>query len=192
MLNIIWLCMLIIGMAYGMATGGGEAVSRGVTSGAAQAVELTIAMMGGMMLWCGVMEVAQKSGLAQKLSDFLSVVLRPLFKGLRKTDAAMRAISMNVASNVLGLGNAATPFGLQAMQELQKRNRNPKRATNDMIALIVINCSVIQLLPTTLINLRIAAGSTEPLAIVGPSVLATAATMAVSVVACLLAHRKKP
>jgi len=191
-LNIIWLAMLIVGMAYGIATGGGETISQGVTSGAAQAVELTIAMLGGMMLWCGVMEVAQKSGLAQKLSDLLSFLLKPLFRGLKKTDAAMRAISLNVASNVLGLGNAATPFGLQAMQELQKRNRNQKTATTDMITLIVINCSVIQLLPTTLINLRIAAKSTNPLAIVGPSIIATAATMAVSVIACLLAHRKRP
>ena len=106
MLNIIWLGMLIVGIAVGLFTGNAAAISQGVTKGASQSVELTIAMMGGMMLWCGIMEVAQKSGLAQKLSNVLSVVLSPLFKGLRKGDPAMRPICMNIASNVLGLGNA--------------------------------------------------------------------------------------
>jgi spore maturation protein A len=191
MLNIIWLLMLLGGMAYGIATGQGEALSLGATQGAAQAVEMTVAMMGGMMLWCGILEVAQKSGLAQRLSDVLSVLLAPLFRGLKRTDAAMRAVCMNLASNVLGLGNAATTFGLEAMRELQKRNPTPARATNDMVALIVINCTAIQLLPTTLINLRIAAGSAAPLAIVGPSILATAGTMAAGVVMCLWAHRRR-
>ncbi len=191
MLNIIWLGMLILGMGYGVLTGNGETLSQGFTQGAAQAVELTIAMTGGMMLWCGILEVAQKSGLAQKLSNVLSVVLSPLFRGLKRTDAAMRAISMNLSSNVLGLGNAATPFGLEAMQELQKRNQTKKVATNDMIALVVINCTLIQLLPTTLINLRIAAGSATPLAIVGPSIIATAGTMVVGVAVCLIAHAKR-
>jgi hypothetical protein len=97
---------------------------------------------------------------------------------------------MNLSSNVLGLGNAATPFGLRAMKELEKMNRTPGVASNDMITLVVINCTLIQLLPTTLINLRIAAGSPEPMAIVLPSIIATAGTMAVGVDGLPLAHRK--
>ncbi len=190
MLNIIWLGMLIVGIGVGLITGNAGAISQGVTKGAAQSVEITIAMMGGMMLWCGIMEVAQKSGLAQKLSNLLSVLLSPLFRGLRKNDPAMRSICMSIASNVLGLGNAATPFGLTAMQELQKRNTDKKTATREMISLIVINCSVIQLLPTTLINLRVAAHSTNPFSVVGLLFIATAATMSVSVIALLLVHRR--
>lgn len=191
MLNVIWLFMLLCGIFFGVLSGKADALSLGFTTGAAKAVELCIAMCGGMMLWCGILEVAQRSGLAKKLSGLLGWLLRPLFGGVGRTDAAMRAISMNIASNVLGLGNAATPFGLEAMQALQQKNADRKRATNDMVALIVINCTMIQLLPTTLINLRIAAGSASPLSILLPSVAATAATMAVGIAGCLIAHRKR-
>ncbi len=190
MLNIIWLGMLIAGIGFGLIMGNGEALSQGIVRGAAQSVEITIAMMGGMMLWCGIMEVAQRSGLTRKFSDFLSVVLSPLFRGLQKGGAAMQAISMNIASNMLGLGNAATPFGLSAMAEMQKRNANKKTATREMITLIVLNCSVIQLLPTTLINMRVAAHSSEPFAVVGLLFIATAVSMSLSILALLLVHRK--
>lgn len=191
MLNIIWLSMMALSIVYGIAAGNGETLSLGVTQGAAQAVELTIAMAGGMMLWCGILEVSQRSGMAQKLADVLSAALSPLFHGLKRTDAAMRAICMNFAGNVLGLGNAATPFGLHAMRELQQKNKQKKIASNDMITLVVVNCSLIQLIPTTLINIRIAAGSAQPLAVVVPSIIATAGTMVVGVLSCLIAHRRR-
>lgn len=191
MLNWIWMGMILAGTAYGLCTGRRAALSQAMMQGAAQAVNLVLTMMGGMMLWMGVMEIARKSGLAQKMARGLSHLVSPLFRGLRRDGAAMGAVCMNLACNVLGLGNAATPFGLSAMQELQKLNPLPHEATDAQVTLIVINCCIVQLIPTTLINLRIAAGSPSPMAIVAPSILATLGTTVVGVVLCLWVHRKR-
>ena len=191
MLNWIWMGMILTGTAYGLCTGHGAALSQAMMEGAGQAINLVLSMAGGMMLWMGIMEIARKSGLAQKMAKGLSHLLSPLFRGLSRDGAAMGAVCMNLACNVLGLGNAATPFGLSAMRELQKRNPHPREATDAQVTLIVINCCIVQLIPTTLINLRIAAGSAAPMAIVWPSILATFGTTVVGVVLCLWVHRKR-
>ena len=136
------------------------------------------------MLYMGLMEIATQSGLAKKVSSVVAVLIKPLFPSLKKQEPAMQAICMNLSANALGMGNAATPLGLAAMEELQKKNKEKKRATNEMVALIVLNASSVQLIPTSIIALRAAAGSADPAGITGVMLLATLATTLVGAVLC--------
>ncbi|MFR4009461.1 MAG: nucleoside recognition domain-containing protein, partial [Christensenellales bacterium] len=110
------------------------------------------------MFYMGLMEIATQSGLAQKISKVVAVIIKPVFPRLKKEEPAMQAICMNLSANALGLGNVATPLGLTAMEELQKKNKDKQTATQEMIGLIVLNASSVQLIPTS-IALQAAAGS---------------------------------
>ena len=191
MLNRIWLSMMFIGLAFGLCTGQGAALSQAVIDGSAQAVNLSIAMVGGLMFWMGLMEIMEKSNLTQILAHGLGRILRPLFSEVQHDEKAMSQISLNIAANMLGLGNAATPFGLCAMQTLQAHNPHPKTATRAQIMLICIDCSAVQLLPTSIMTLLAAAGSTAPTALVLPILLATSATTLAAIIACLFAQRRR-
>ena len=191
MINRIWLGMMFIGLVFGLCNGQGAALSEAVIDGSTQAVNLSIAMVGGMMFWMGLMEIVEKSNLTQILARGLGRILRPLFREVQHDEKAMSQISLNIAANMLGLGNAATPFGLCAMQTLQAHNPHPKTATCAQIMLICIDCSAVQFLPTSIMTLLAAAGSAAPTALVLPILAATSATTLTAVVACLMAHRNK-
>ena len=184
MLNVLWVFLLAGGLVYGAFTGQPQLATQAAMDGATEAVSLVISLLGITMLYMGLMEIATQSGLAKKVSSVVAVLIKPLFPGLKKQEPAMQAICMNLSANALGRGNAATPLGLAAMEELQKKNKDKKRATNEMVALIVLNASSVQLVPTSIIALRAAAGSADPAGITGVMLLATLATTLVGAVLC--------
>jgi spore maturation protein A len=136
-------------------------------------VQLFIKLLAVYTLWCGVMEIISDSGLADRFSRALRRPLKWLYPGVPADSAAARHISINMAANMLGVGNAATPAGLEAIREMKALSAGSTKATDDMCMLLVINCSSIQLLPTTVIALRQAAGSASPADILLPALLAS-------------------
>lgn len=181
----IWAFMVIASLFYGIFGGNAEETVNAALSGAADAAALMLSLAGGYMLWMGIMEIASKSGLANTFSKALSYPLAPLFRGVKRESKAMSAICMNLASNMLGMVNAATPFGITAMAELQKQNKS-NVASDAMVMLLSINTSSVQLIPTTIIALRAAAGSVSPESITIDILFATCMTTAASIAACKL------
>lgn len=162
MLNYIWAGMIIVSFICALITGRMEELSRAAISGADKAVSLIISMAGVMCLWTGIMKIADRGGLTAIIAKILSPVLSRLMPDYKKDSAAMRAVSANITANILGLGNAATPFGLIAMKEMQKENRLKTKPNNSMVMFVVMNTASIQLIPTTIAALRQAAGSNQP------------------------------
>lgn len=187
MLNYIWLALVLFAVAIGGWNGHLKEVTDGAFEGAKTAVTIALGLIGIMALWLGVMRLAERAGLIQKLARALRPVMVRLFPGVPTDHPAMGSMLMNMAANMLGLGNAATPLGLRAMRDLETLNPHPGTATNAMCTFLAINTSSVQLIPTTAIAILVAAGSTNPTAIVGTSLLATlcAATVAIVTVKLL-------
>lgn len=186
MLNRLWCAIVLLSIVSGAINGRMDEVSAALLSGGGEAVQLLLTLGGAMCLWNGFLRVADKAGLTQVLSRVTAPLMRVLFPDLPPQGEACRAMSMNIAANVLGLGNAATPLGLQAMTQLQKVNPHPERASRDMVVFAVLNTASVQLLPTTVATLRMEAGSPAPLNIL-PAVWVTSlgAAMAAVLVARL-------
>jgi spore maturation protein SpmA len=186
-LNYIWLALVLLAVIIGGANGHLKEVSEGAFQGATTAVTIALGLIGIMALWLGVMRLAERAGLVQKLALLLRPVMSRLFPGVPNDHPAMAAMLMNMAANMLGLGNAATPLGLRAMRDLETLNPHPGTATNAMCTFLAINTSSVQLIPTTAIAILVASGSTDPTRIVGTSLLATfcAATVAITSVKLL-------
>ncbi|MEO7723286.1 MAG: nucleoside recognition domain-containing protein [Chthoniobacterales bacterium] len=187
MLNYIWLALVLLAVTLGGWNGHLKEVTEGAFDGAKTAVTIALGLIGIMALWMGVMRLAERAGLIQKLARFLRPVMRRLFPNVPDDHPAMGSMLMNMAANMLGLGNAATPLGLRAMRDLERLNPHPGTATNAMCTFLAINTSSVQLIPTTAIAILLAAGSTNPTRIVGTSLLATlcAATVAITTVKIL-------
>ena len=163
MLNYIWVGIMLLSIAAGAATGKLDQVTNALLGGGEEAIKLTLTLGGAMCLWSGIMRIAEKGGLTKMLARVMSPLMRILFPGLDPSGAACRCILMNMAANFLGLGNAATPFGLRAMNELAKANPNENTASNHMITFVVLNTASIQLIPTTVATLRLKYGASNPL-----------------------------
>lgn len=189
MINYIWFILLLFGILIGIFTGNGEAISRAIVDSASSTTDLIIGLMGIMCFWCGTMKVAEKSGLTGKLAKLLTPILKLLFKDASKSENAMGAIVMNLTANMLGLSNAATPFGIKAMEELDKLNPNKGRASNDMALFLVMNAACIQFLPSTIISIRAAEGSSNPGIIIIPAMIATATAALVGIICCKILQR---
>jgi spore maturation protein A len=189
MINVIWFFILIIGIGFGLATGRGEFVSKAIISSTSSTVQLALSLAGLMSLWCGVMKIAEKSGLTDKLAKLLKPILRKIFKGAARDEKALGAIVMNLTANMMGLSNAATPFGLKAMEELQRLNPNKDTASDDMSLFLVLNAACIQLLPTTIISIRAANGSSNPGEIIIPAIIASTISAVMGVVYCKILQR---
>ncbi|HEY3662581.1 MAG TPA: nucleoside recognition domain-containing protein [Chthoniobacterales bacterium] len=187
MLNYIWLALVLLAVTIGGWNGHLKEVTEGAFDGAKTAVTIALGLIGIMALWLGVMRLAERAGLVQKLALLLRPVMSRLFPGVPNDHPAMGSMLMNMAANMLGLGNAATPLGLRAMRDLERLNPHPGTATNAMCTFLAINTSSVQLIPTTAIAILVAAGSTNPTRIVGTSLLATfcAATVAITMVKLL-------
>ena len=173
MVDWIWFLLLAIGVVYGIATGNVNAVTEAAFAAANNAVVLILEICGLMCLWLGLLKIAEASGLVAKLGKLLSPLIRRLFPDVPASHPAFSFIMMNAAANLLGLGNAATPFGIKAMEQLQTLNPRKDTATPAMITLLVMNTSCITLLPTMVISLRVSANSADPTAIIGATVLAS-------------------
>ncbi|MQL51627.1 spore maturation protein [Desulfofundulus thermobenzoicus] len=183
MVNYVWLGMIVFGILVAGANGQIEVVTRAALEGADKAVKTSLNLIAIITFWLGIMKLAEAAGLVRALARLVRPLSRFLFPDVPANHPAMGAIIMNLSANILGLGNAATPMGLIAMQELQKLNRgDPKTATNAMCTFLALNTSCLTLIPTTIIGIRVMYGSTDPTAIVGTTIFATACGMTVAVV----------
>lgn len=183
MLNIIWLGMILVAVVVGIIEGRIDEVVKAATDSAKLGFEIALGLAGIMSLWLGIMSIATESGLVAKLGSLLKPILRRLFPDIPSEHPAMGAMVMNIAANMLGLANAATPFGLQAMKELQSLNQNAKIATNSMCTFLAINTSSVQLIPATAIAYLAANGSSNPSSIILSSIIATTISTVVAIIA---------
>ena len=186
-MSLIWTVMVGASILCGLATGSGPAVAKGALDGAAAGVELCLSMMGVLCLWMGVMEVMERSGLARGLSRLLRPVIRRLYPDFAGDKQTMDAVSANLSANLLGLGNAATPLGLEAARLMAEHT--PGVASDSRCMLVVCNTASFQLIPTTVASLRSAAGSADPFDILPAVWLASAVSIAVGVTAAKLFAR---
>ena len=185
-MNVVIMVFLVGGIAAALLSGGGADVLDALQSGAKAAVENVVRLLGTYLVWMGLLNVAQEAGLMRALSGLLRPALRLLFPRAGK---ASEAISMNLAANVLGMGNAATPYGLTAMRLLNEANPRPGVATDEMCVLLALNASCLELFPATLVGLRSSFGSAVPYAVVLPTLLSSLCATLVAVVLCLLCIR---
>lgn len=183
MINFIWAALLIIGFVVGAVTGNIEAVTDAVIENAETGVSIAMGLIGIMSLWLGLMKIAEDSGLVNMIAKAIRPITRFLFPEVPEDHPAMGAIVMNIAANILGLGNAATPLGLKAMQELQTLNEHKDTATDAMVMFLAINTSSVTLIPATTIGILSAAGATRPTDIIGPTIIATTVSTIVAIIA---------
>ena len=173
MLNIIWPIFIIISFVYAIATGNVENYNLGIFDSVKSAVDLSITLLGTMCLWSGVMQIVKESSLMEKLAKTIKPAMKFLFPKININSDAYKEITMNIISNILGLGNAATPLGLKAMKSMQKENKQKDTLSDQMIMFIVINTASIQIIPTTVIAIRASLGSNDPTSIIVPVWVAT-------------------
>ncbi|MBO8168313.1 MAG: spore maturation protein [Thermoanaerobacteraceae bacterium] len=183
MVNVVWLALLVSGIVVAGLNGEIEVVTKAAMDSAQAGVNIAIEIIGLMALWLGLMRIAQEAGMINLLAKIVRPITRFLFPTVPQDHPAMGAIIMNISANILGLGNAATPFGLKAMQELQKLNENPDEASEAMCTFLALNTSCITLIPATIIGIRVAAGSSNPTEIVGPTIFATTTGTIVAITA---------
>lgn len=154
----------------------------GIFDSATSAVELTITFFGTITLWCGIMQIAKDSSLSEKLAKLLKPLIKFLFPDVNENEPAHKEISLNIIANILGLGNASTPLGLQAMESLQKKNPSKTTLSNSMAILVLINTASMQLIPTTVIAIRTSLNSTNPTGIIVPVWIATFSAAFVAII----------
>lgn len=200
MLNYLWAFMMLIGIIWGGFHGTLDQVTNGALESAKDAVTLCITMLGVMSFWTGILEVGEKAGLIEQLSRKMSPILRFLFPDIPREHPALKSIAANMIANVLGLGWAATPAGLKAMESLndleeERREKGKSKlargvASKEMCTFLVVNISSLQLIPINMIAYRSQYGSLNPTAIVGPALVATTISTIIGVIFCKIMSRK--
>lgn len=181
MVNHIWLWMILSGVVAAVAQGRVELVTRAALTGAKEAVAVCIGLISILVFWMGMMRIAQDAGLLEKLARLLRPVVRFLFPSVPPNHPAMGYILSNISANLFGLGNAATPMGIKAMEELKKMDPDSKTASPAMCTLLALNTSGFTLIPTTIIGLRMKYGSADPAEIIGTTLLATLCSTLVAI-----------
>ncbi len=189
MLNYIWLALVLLAVAIGGWNDRLKDVTDGAFDGAKTAVTIALGLIGIMALWLGVMRLAERAGLVHRIAHGLRPIMRRLFPDVPPEHPAMGSMLMNMSANMLGLGNAATPLGLRAMNDLERLNPRPGVATNAMCTFLAINTSSVQLIPATAIAILAASGSTRPTAIVGTALLATLCAASVAIISVKLLEK---
>ena len=192
MMNYIWFGLMAIALVVAAFNGTADAVTKGAVESATSAVQIAIGLIGIMTLWLGMMRVAEAAGLVSLVGRALSPILRLLFPEVPSGHPAAGAIVLALAANILGLNNAATPLGIKAMEELQTLNPDKETATNGMVTLMAVTTSGVQLIPATMIGILLAAGSTNPTAIIAPTIVATFAGTIAAVIAARVLQRFYP
>ena len=198
MINIVWLLLIVIGVGVAMVNSivnGDLEPLRAVTSGAFNmsktSIEIAIGLIGLMMLWLGLMKLAEESGLINIIAKLVKPLMIRLFPGVPADHPAMGAMIMNISANMLGLGNAATPLGLKAMMELQKLNENDEVATDAMATFLALNASSVTIIPSTVIGIRVATGSADPARVIGTILFATTCSTIVALTLAKLLGKMK-
>lgn len=173
MMNYIWPIFIISSIIYAILVGNIEQINNGIFDSCKNAVDLSITFLGTVCLWTGLIEIVKSTSIIEKLKKLLNPLMKILFPNLNKKDIAYEDISMNIIANVLGLGNAATPIGLKAMESLSKRNENKEELSSEMMMLIILNTASIQVIPTTVIAIRSSFNSSNASKIIVPVWIAT-------------------
>lgn len=186
MLNKIWPFFLIISFVFAIFSGKLPEVNNSIFESTSSAIELCLTLIGTMSLWCGIIKIAMKTSIIDKLIKLLKPILKILFPEINENDDVHKEISMNIIANLLGLGNAATPLGLKAMEDLQKKNKNKQELSNSMAMLIVLNTASIQIIPTTVIAIRTALGAKNPTEMLIPIWIATVAAAVSAIISAKL------
>lgn len=205
-MNYLWGGMLILGIVYGAVTGNLEEVTNGAVNASREAVMLAVVLLGVTALWSGLMEIARGAGMIEWLTRKIRPLLRFLFPRIPADHPALEPISVNMIANFFGLGAAATPAGLQAMEELERLEQDRRTgkavpgfrgavprgtASNEMCTFLIVNISSLQLRPVTVIAYRGQYGSVNPAAVIGPAIAATAVSTLVGVIFCRIMDRRK-
>lgn len=172
-MNIIWVSIMIISIIIGIASGKAPDMVNSIIESTKSATENSLNIIGMICFWSGIMKVAEETGMIKKISKLVSPILKFLFPKLKNNEEAKGFIALNMTANILGLGNVATPLGLNAMKKLQENNDKKDTLTDEMLMLIVINTASIQLIPTSIIALRAAHNSSNPVIIVVPILIAS-------------------
>lgn len=181
MMNWIWAGLILISVIIGLITGQMQSVSDAVVTHAGKGVTIALSLVGIMALWLGLMSVAEKSGLINIFAKIIRPLIDFLFPELKKNSRAKGAITMNMTANALGLANAATPFGLQAMEEMQKDNPKKKVASNPMCTFLAINTAGIQLIPVSVIGILVGLGTKNASEIIAPCLIVTLLAQVIAV-----------
>lgn len=189
MLNYIWLTMIIVAVVVGGINGKIENVTKSAIESAGSAVTIAIGLIGIMALWLGIMKIAEDSGLMSLVAKCIAPIMRRLFPDVPAGHPAMGSMVMNIAANLLGLSNAATPLGIKAMEDLETLNSIPGVATNAMCTFLTINTAGLQLIPATMIGIMASEGSKDPTAIIGTTISATLVGLISGVTAAKILER---
>ena len=173
MVSYIWLFLILIGIGFSALMGNLDTINDSILTNGTKALDLMLSILPIIVLWTGIMKIAEVSGLLRKFAKLMEPILSRLFPSVPKDNPALGFIASNIAANMMGLGSAATPFGLKAMSELQKINDKKDTASVAMITFLVLNTAGVTIVPTTVLALRIATGSQNPSEIILPGVIAT-------------------
>lgn len=193
MMNYIWLFFIISSVIVGLYNGKMAEVSTAVLEASSNAVTISFGLIGIMSFWLGLMHIAQKAGLLNLISKIFSPILRFIFPSIPKDDPVHADITMNVTANALGLGNAATPMGIKAMEGLQRLNENDKDTASDaMCTFLTINTAGIQLLPISVIAILMSIGDKNPTDIILPTILTTVGALTIGLIAVKILIKLKP
>ena len=191
MVGYIWAFLIGIGVIYSLLSGNISVINDSILTNVNEALDLILNLLPIIVLWTGILKIAEVSGLLDKFASFLNPVLSKLFPDIPKSNKALGYISSNIAANMLGLGSAATPAGLKAMNELQKINNKKDTASTPMITFLVLNTAGVTLIPTTILALRVAYNSYSPGEIILPAILATTCSSIAGITLDYFIRRRK-
>lgn len=191
MLNKIWPVFIIISIVYAIFSGNLESINNSIFESTENTISVTMTLIGTMCLWSGIMKIACNLSLIEKFSNMLNPIINILFPDLKKSKKIKKEISMNMIANILGLGNAATPLGLKAMESMQKENIEKEKLSNSMMMFVLINTASIQIIPTTVLAIRKSLGSENPTSILVPVWCATICAALAGIIIVKLLIKKK-
>lgn len=191
MINYIWIAMTLIGLVYAAINGTMKEVNEAIFQSANEAVTICIGLISVLVFWLGMMRIAQESGLLDKLSALFKPIVLKLFPEIPPDHPAAAYILSNIIANMLGLGNAATPLGIKAMEQLKELNGGKETASRSMITFLALNTSGLTLIPTTVIAIRMNYESANPTEIVGPTLMATICATAVAIIVDRYFYRRR-
>lgn len=187
----VFAVLILISILFGAATGHISAVSNAALNSGKSTIELFIVLLGTMAIWGGIMRIAEKSGVTNRISRMFRPLAKLLFKGINPNGKAFKAMTMNITANLLGLGNAATPLGMEAMHELEKEEKTTDTASRNMVMFTILNTASIQIIPTTIATLRLEYGSKSPMEILPAILISSAAALTVGITMVFLFDGRK-
>lgn len=190
MINKLWIFFIVVGSLFLIVNGKADALNSQILSSGKTTLDLILQIFPLLALWLGIMNIAKESGLLEKVSRFISPILLKIFPDIPKGHESLGLISSNIVANMFGLGNAATPFGLKAMESLQELNKEKDTASRSMITFLVINTCGVTIVPTTIISLRMMHDSTEPTSIVVPCVIVSFLSLIIGLIIDRLFSRR--